>query len=350
MCYLKLFVFSLLFLSITAAAIQQNLNIFQRYHQTLNNSKILPFISECIGKPTKASEMYCSAYFDMLNNLNTDPTVEEILETLNLYTNDVIVEGFCVEFKELVPKTSNNTIYQKFVEQFYRFIVEQDNCKSFCIEIDSDLKNIIKPKCIMLSYGYKVIRNSALTKPLDDKTVMITNPSNVSTNVVNTPKPDTNSIVQPEANPIVEIANKIKEDEQVKNIIVHNPKEIEEHSKELIQTPIKKVTDATQVVLGSEDVKPINTVLSSSEKTEKKDLVEPPTEDLDSILNQGNDSKFPEQIDPNEMDDKNLKPFDETVTDENIVNLDENVNNNPFDSNGKKLIFSLYLLKVATRF
>lgn len=343
MCYLKLFVCSLLFFTITAAPIAQNITIFQRYQQTLINPKILPFLSECLPKATgKASEIFCNSYFDMLQHFNQDPTAQEILETQSFYTRDEIVKGFCADFNKIVPKTSNVTINQKYVEQFYEFIVNQDNCKTFCKEFDDDLKSTIKQKCVLLSYGYNVIRNSAETKLLlddkSDKGKVMTNPSNVSTNEDKVQNTDTNSIVQQEISPNNE-PNKLHEEikDELAKFLIPIPKVIDLQSKkESIQIPINKVTVEPQIVLSSEDKKPIDTIISSSEKTEKKISVEPSTDDLESIGNQpANDSKLPEQnlIDPNEIEPKDDKMDEPIATEENpALNLDEAGSNNAFDN------------------
>lgn len=344
MSYLKLCVCSLLFFTITAAPIEQNITIFQRYKQTLMNPKILPVLLECFPKPTgKASEIFCNSYFDILHNLNQDPTVQEILETLNFYARDEVVKGFCADFNKIVPKTSNVTTYQNYVEQFYEFIVNQDNCKTFCIKSDSDLKNSINQKCVLLSYGYNVIRNSAEKKHLlddkSDKTKVMTNSLNVPTNAANVEKPDTNSVVQPEISPKQldeinkETNSKIK-DEQSK-FLIPIPKVSDVQPKESIQVAINKVTVEPQIILSAEDKKPINTVFSSSEKTEKKIIFEPPTDQLESVVNPGNDSKLPEHtvIDPNETEEKEVKLDEPVATEENqALNLDEAGNNNAFEN------------------
>lgn len=358
MCYIKLFVCSLLLVTISAAPIEQNNLAFQRYAQTLNNPKLIPFLSECLPKPiNRKDEIFCNAYFDMLLHLNEDPTAQNIVEIQSSSGRDEIVKNFCSHFIENVPKTSNVTMFTSDVEQFYKIIVTDENCKTFCLELDSDLKKTVKQKCVLLSWGYdSIARTSVIADATKDKTV--------SSNLEDTAdhQLDPNSVVASviAPNPIkfveqtkINTGIQTKDEEQPKTFVPVNEIPLKENS------PSKSVTPESQNVLSSEDKKPIDTIPSSSEKMKNSKKIvpfEPPTEDLDSSKNPINDPKLSEQsaIEPSEtdlIDEKDAKvedPATESSALNSALNLDENGNdNNAFDmpeNNGK---FCLFLMKLV---
>lgn len=345
MCYIKLFVCSLLLVTISAAPIEQNNLAFQRYAQTLNNPKLIPFLSECLPKATsKKDAIFCNTYFDMLLHLNEDPSAQNILEIQSSSGREDIVKNFCTHFIENIPKTSNVTMYTEDVEQFYKIIVTDENCKTFCLDLDSDLKKTVKHKCVLLSWGYDSIARTRLIDATKVKTVS----SNVEETAAH--QPDPNAVVAPVIPPnqikFVDqtkenVGSQIKQTEQSKTIVPVNEITLKENS----QLPSKIVTPEPQTLLSAEDRKPIDTIPSSSEKNKNTEK----SEDLDSSKNPINDPKLSEQsvIEPSESDlieEKEVKEVDipdvtESSDLNSALNLDENGNdNNAFDrqqNNGK---------------
>lgn len=361
MCYLKLILCSLLFFTITTAApidLQTqnitNSQIFIKYADNLMHPKILGFLSECLPKPTnRKGEIFCNAYFDMLTHLNEVPTLQTIYDIQNNSARNEIIENFCTNFKENIPKTSNVTMYEKDVEQFYEIIVVKNNCDAFCLELNADMEKSIKQKCILISWGYNSIAKKRLT---DSTTQVTTNLSKITSNEVIPVKPDSNAIV-PEITPVEKVQEeikkavdgKIKEETPKDDTQVLYPKDNTTHLKQSIQIPNKTVSVAPQSELSADDVKPLDTI-PSSEKTEIKSSVEPINpigDEFDAVINSADELPDNSVVaDPNEDTVKKSEKVEDVIT-ESVLNLNENGNdNNPFDnnsldaveSNGKKFI------------